>query len=228
MTATIESVRAPQGAQGNAVNNNVGVLTPAVHAMAERDAKVYKSHTETRKELRVALRGLGKRCENFDADKDPGFYREMKAISRSLVSEKASDKFLTDAEKADLPDGKYRIGVLLDSSIKGAALPPFLTEPNRSGKRSIRWYWQAQADGWYTSVYNSMARYEKSLEMASSPDARTAQHAELQAKAINSVIKRERACADASQVLKAAELNYLIKVTNRLAKEHGTPALETK
>ena len=64
--------------------------------------------------------------------------------------------------------------------------------------------------------------------MASSPDARTAQHAELQAKDINSVIKRERACEDTSQVLKAAELNYLIKVTNRLAKEHGTPALETK
>jgi hypothetical protein len=50
----------------------------------------------------------------------------------------------------------------------------------------------------------------------------------LQAKAINGVIKRERACDADSQVLRTHELNYLIKLADRLSADHGTPKLESK
>ena len=205
------------------INNNIGALPKAVHDIAVRDSKVYKSAKDTRAELVTALRKLGKLASSFDPDADPAFYREMMAISREVVAEKASDKGLTAQEKLDLPNGQYLIAPLVDKDVKPAALPPFLTESGRIGKDSIRKYWQQQCTGWFTSVRNSMLSYEKALEMASNPNARTANHAELQAKAINGIIKREQACEDTSQVLLANELTYLIKLSERLASEHGTP-----
>lgn len=220
---------ATQGAiDSSTVNNAIGALPSAIHAMAERDAKLYKSHKDTRAELIAALRKIGKRASNFDADADPAFYREMMAISRDVIAEKSSDKGLTAQEKLDLPNGEYLIAPLVDKDVKPSALPAFLTEAGRIGKASIRKYWQQQCTGYYTSVRDSMVRHEKALELASSPNARTANHAELQAKQLNSVIKREKLCDPEAQVLLANELAYLVKVSERLAKEHNTPKLDEK
>ena len=220
------AIMTPTDSPVGGVNRSpIGALPKAIHEMAVEDAQAYRSTQELRNVFIGALRAQGKSTASFDEDKDPAFVKEMRKISRDSLGIKSSDKGLTVAEKLELKDGCYQIAPLIDPEVKPSGLPAFMTEAKRIKADSIRKYWQQQTNSWYRSVQSSMALYERQVELVSNPNARTAQHVERQAKQINGVIKRERACEGDTQVLLARELTYLVKISQRLSKEHGTEKL---
>lgn len=205
----------------------LGTLPKAVHEVAVQDAQTFRSSQELRFTLIRAMRDNGKTSANFDADTDPAFYRELMTISRETMAARASDKGLTEEEKAQLPDGVYQVDVLLDTDIKPSQLPPFMVEPNRIGGQSIRRYWQMQAASWYRSVKTSMETHEKQMALLTGgAQARTKNEAELQAAALIKVVKRSQKSSE--PVLQVKEVAYLVKIVNRLAEEHGTDKIETE
>jgi hypothetical protein len=162
--------------------------------IADKDAGLYLSSKQTRKDLMSAFIGADRTSADWikpEGDACALFYNALRSVSRTACESGQSKLGLTEAELVQYPDG-YSIATVTDDEVKPSQLPDFCTEAGRIGKLSIRRYHQQQRMGWFKSTLKSMELEEaKANLLKGGADALTKVKAQLTVDNLGAALKRD-------------------------------------
>jgi hypothetical protein len=169
-------------------------MASAEKELAEKDAQLFLSTKQTRKDLVAIWAAAGRTSADWDkpeGDACAAFYTELVAVSRTAAESGMSKLGLTEAELIQFPVG-YSIATVTDAEVKPSQLPDWASETGRIGKLSIRRYHQQQVMGWFRSTLKSMAaKEEKDQLISGGANALTKAKAQLTVDNLGAALKRD-------------------------------------
>jgi hypothetical protein len=187
-----------------AVAVKVETLCSAERELATKDAGLYLSSKQVRRDLITAFVSAGRTSESWnkpEAGECAVFYNEMKAISRTACESGYSKSGLSTEELVTFPGG-YLIATVIDPDVKPSQLPDWATEASRINGLTIRRYWQMQVDGWFKSTLKSMLDKEaKDALITGGAQALTKVKAQLTIDNLGSALKRDVDVVDGSDLV---------------------------
>jgi len=202
-------------------------MSKPMHELAEKDGGLFRSGQEVRAILNAGFYAEKRTPEDWskpEKDGCPAFYNEMKAISRNVCLAKQSNKGLTEAEIADLPDGTYSVDLIVNS--KAGQLPDTFTEQRFIGESqkptTIKRYWSQQVNQWFSDTQVSYQRYiDKKNFVKGGASEQTKQVAQRTVDDLGRALKRDTEMKEGEPLVMGVNADaYIVKLINTIVKTH--------